>query len=314
VFIHHSDLKKMAGDVQEPIEEKKRLLIHDATYETRSTKYFAELKDATLLDQVKSPEFLRLLAFFLVNSFCVNFYIGSFNLQLGDGISFRTPLERQDFARLFTLIITLGVIFIPIVGTIMDKYGFPMASSSTTIFGILWIIFLLVRTKASLLVSFCCYALFRTFFFTFVFAYLADTLGFKYFGVLAGIMFVLGGFLSFLQVPLAKLVSGDCHLLLSGPRSMPYCQPGHWQSLNILFGLMIAGTLYFSYKDWINREEQKAFRQQQQSSPSKQPGQPSSSSLQMVNQKKNPLHQQQTYFSNLKNYGAIHEDREEEEQ
>lgn len=165
-----------------------------------------------------------------------------------------TTAERRDYARWFTLIITCGVIYIPLVGFIMDKCGFPIASATTTTAGLLWIFFHQIGNKTSLIISFICYSFFRTFLFTFAFAYLADILGFKYFGVLAGIMFVLGGIMSFTQVPLSEFMRGTCHehSFVSATDS---CSHGSWKGLNLLIALMFIGAYYFSYLDWKTRKQ-----------------------------------------------------------
>jgi hypothetical protein len=67
------------------------------------------------------------------------------------------------------------------------------------------------------------YALFRTFLFTYFFAYLADALGFKYFGVLAGVAFFCAGLAGLLQSPLMRFGAGTCHLDTPPP---PECSTG----------------------------------------------------------------------------------------
>jgi MFS family permease len=202
---------------------------------------------------VKSPEFVRLNIFFLINSFFINFYIGSLDVQLGDR-RFLNEFERHDYARLFTLIITLGVLAIPAIGAVMDKYSFPIASGATSLFGLLWALCSLVPNKLSLVAGFIFYTLFRTFFFTFVFAYLADVLGFKYFGVLAGVMFLGGGIVSFLQMPLVEYVKGTCHDLSDSTGSVE-CDPGNWNAMYVVMAILIGYTLDFSYRDWLIRKE-----------------------------------------------------------
>lgn len=159
--------------------------------------------------------------------------------------------EIQDYARLFTLIITCGVVGIPLVGASMDTLGFPLTSSIISILGFFWSILLYFQSKETLIASFVFYAMFRTFLFTFVFAYLPDVLGFKYFGVLAGIMFVLGGVLSFLQFPLAELVQGTCMTL----SQLSTCDHGYWGNLNLFMAFSLLSTIYFSYSDWQARKE-----------------------------------------------------------
>jgi len=65
------------------------------------------LKEASFNEQTTSPEFLYLTFFFLVNSFWANFYLGTFDMQLGDKHNLSGE-QRHVFAEYFTLVITLG--------------------------------------------------------------------------------------------------------------------------------------------------------------------------------------------------------------
>lgn len=185
----------------------------------------------------------------------MNFYIGTFDVQLQDSSIFDVG-ESHNYARIFTLVITFGVVVIPMVGAMMDTVGYPFTAATTVALGTIWAVLLDLQSPLMLVVSFFFYSMYRTFFFTFFFAYLADTLGFKYFGVLAGISFVLGGVLSFLQVPLANYVTGTCNLITTEDRSA--CDPGKWQMLNVIMTATIFLTVGFSYFDWKRREAARA--------------------------------------------------------
>jgi len=210
------------------------------------------LKESSMYEQVTSPAYLWITAFFLVNSFWANFYIGNIDLQLGDSQMYSVE-EQKGFGRLFTAIMTCGFIAIPIVGAVMDKYGFPMTSLFTTFFGIVWSICLLAKSRSSAIPSFISYALFRTFLFTFLFAYLADVFGFKYFGILGGLMFVLGGLLSLTQYSLTAWAAGTCHTF---DTVQPGCSSGYWDTVNMVQLLSQFVLLAFTYQDWIRRRRE----------------------------------------------------------
>ncbi len=110
---------------------------------------------------------------------------GTIDLQIGDQLSL-TMYERGVMGRQFTAFMTGGILAIPVVGVFMDYFGFPATSFLTVLFACIWASLQVFPTKGAIVISFVFYSLFRTFLFTFLFAYLADTLGFKYFGVLAG--------------------------------------------------------------------------------------------------------------------------------
>lgn len=184
-------------------------------------------------------------------------FVGTIDIQLGDSTLLLSPYEQRQYGRYFTLIMTLGVFMIPFVGYLMDHKGFPVTSAVTISFGLLWSLLLLYDSRASLLPSFMFYAMFRTCLFTFLFAYLADTMGFKYFGVLAGLMFVFGGFVGLLQYPIAVWASGTCHSANS-PLKKAHCSRGHWSVVNVLMVCSMASLFWFSYRDWVRRRRQQS--------------------------------------------------------
>ena len=170
-------------------------------------------------------------------------------MQLGDCQLF-SVWEQHFLGRVFTIAITLGIIVIPLVGWLMDIHGFPATSAFCICCGIIWGVLLLANSSTLLFVSFVFYSAYRTSLFTFFFAYLADSLGYKYFGMLAGIIFFLAGLLGILQYPLAQYVAGTCH---DDGADQETCSNGHWMIVNVISLLMITSTLHFSYQDYRRR-------------------------------------------------------------
>ena len=150
--------------------------------------------------------------------------------------------------RLFTAITTAGVLGIPIVGRLMDRCGFVATAAVTVALGCVY--GLCVLTPGSewrLVLGFVAYALFRSFLFTFFFAELADSLGFKYFGVLAGVSFLIAGVAGLLQSPLMEWGAGDCHLTRD---PVPGCFQGNWRSINLTQLLCLAALFAIPLLDW----------------------------------------------------------------
>jgi hypothetical protein len=204
---------------------------------------------------MRSPEFLYLVFFFVVNSFWANFYIGTFSSQILDQ-SIVTVQEEASYGRWFTLIITLGVLGIPLIGAMMDITGYPCTSFITILSGFLWACLLEYPSRMHLIISFIFYSIFRTFLFTFFFAYLPDALGFKYFGVLAGIAFILAGMVSFVQFPLGSYARGACnHYIYSDHHDLHCVSGGNWKLVNTLVMLTIASTWLFTIRDYYRRRE-----------------------------------------------------------
>lgn len=87
---------------------------------------------------------------------------------------------------------------------------------------------------------------------TFTFAYMADTLGFDYFGILVGVAFAIAGFVSFIQIWLRDYAIGTCHIV----PPPDHCNPGRWDIINwIMFGTVILLPL-FSIRDYFRRDQQ----------------------------------------------------------
>lgn len=142
------------------------------------------------------------------------------------------PVRTQGLmVRLFTAITTAGVLGIPIVGRLMDACGFVATAAVTVTLAVLYGLGVLWEGEVQLLLAFVAYALFRTFLFTYFFAFLADSLGFKYFGVLAGVSFFVAGLAGLLQSPLMELGAGTCHL---DPNPPSGCFMGNWGWINVI--------------------------------------------------------------------------------
>jgi MFS family permease len=145
-----------------------------------------------------------------------------------------------------------AVVFIPLIGGLMDGYGYPITMLVTIFFGIVWSILLATADAYYLYASFLFYAMFRTFLYTFLFSYLADKLGFKYYGILAGVLFFVSGLFGLLQYPLSLFAAGAC--IYPVPATGESCSHGLWTPLNHLMTVMFIALLYFPYQDYQERQ------------------------------------------------------------
>jgi len=195
--------------------------------------------------------------------------MGTFDMQLSHMHQTMPDInQRHNYARLFTLITACGIIFIPIVGMLMDKSGFPTTSTIITLSGALWGVCLLSPTPYTLLLSFIFYSFYRTSFFIFIFGYLADSLGYRFYGLLAGIMFLCGGCIGMLQYPLATFALDTCNShhtssintgvddTITGADGLwvdDNCYQGQWYQVHVVMVVMILSTLHFSYQDQVRR-------------------------------------------------------------
>ena len=151
--------------------------------------------------------------------------------------------------RWFTIVTVMGVFGIPFVGYSMDTLGFATTRAITASLGCLWSLLTLVPREEALLLSFGVYALFRTFTFNYYFAFLADRLGFRFFGVLAGASFFAAGVLGLAADPLLTWGHGPCAGALPGHPAPLGCDHGHrWKVINVV-KLATMATLFVGARD-----------------------------------------------------------------
>lgn len=178
----------------------------------------------------------------------------------------------------------------------MDKLGFTVTAAVVCIFGLLWALMnigaMMIDDSAAVpitpggeidyndslhesanslvLWSFLSYSLFRTFLYPFVFAYIADICGYKYFGVLGGVLFVCGAIASVFTIPLSLFAQGDCHTYVSTlttaggdgdaagdssvNKNFETCNHGIWKGIFLLIAISFAALLLaFPAYDWYYR-------------------------------------------------------------
>merc|ERR1711871_52624 len=204
----------------------------------------------SLFQQLTSFAFIRLNVFFIVCSFWTNFYVGTAVTQLGDEQI--VPLDEcADYGQSLTLFMTGGVVAIPFIGALMDNYGFPITMLVTIFLGIVWTGLLMSTSSSLLYLSFMFYALFRTFLYTFLFSYLADKLGFKYYGILAGVLFLFSGLVGLAQYYLSVWAGGTC--ITASADEVETCSHGEWRFLNSIMMVTLLGLLYFPWQDYQER-------------------------------------------------------------
>jgi MFS family permease len=173
------------------------------------------------------------------------------DIQLGDSDEFG-PIERQNYDRIFTLTMTGGFLSIPAAGMMMDHLGFSITAAFISFSGLMWSLCLLSEMKSILITSFIFYSLFRTFLFAFIFAYAADTMGFKFYGILVGIMFVIAGCVNLLQYPIANWAMGTCHQQSEDETNLD-CSFGNWRFVSIVMVLTMVLSFVFAFEDWRRR-------------------------------------------------------------
>eukprot|EP00520_Triparma_pacifica_P012464 CAMPEP_0118658872 /NCGR_PEP_ID=MMETSP0785-20121206/14800_1 /TAXON_ID=91992 /ORGANISM="Bolidomonas pacifica, Strain CCMP 1866" /LENGTH=389 /DNA_ID=CAMNT_0006551919 /DNA_START=729 /DNA_END=1898 /DNA_ORIENTATION=+ len=202
------------------------------------------VKDQPFSMQVRSGAFFRITLFFVICSFWANFFIGTIGLQLGDSNQLDLP-EQRRLTRLFSIISSLGVVSMPLVGFLLDNLGFAFTATTTVFLGVCNTFFVLMEGSSTVYYcSFVFYSLYRAFLFTYFFAALPKKMGFKYFGILAGISFLVAGITQLSMTSLISYATGTCHMVAFAdghPSSnhdhandyydRPDCDVGNWRTV-----------------------------------------------------------------------------------
>jgi len=201
-------------------------------------------KDKELLVQLKSMQFVCATSLLTISSFWANFYIGAVDLQLSSE-HYMSKHDQAACMRWFTIITTAGVLGVPVVGSCIDKLGLRITLMITVALGCLWSACTLIADRNVLLFSFGVYALFRTFLFNYYFTFVADRLGFRFFGILAGASFFIAAVFGLLQAPLLAYIQSPC---VEFGATREECEVVRWKMINTAKLISIACLFGFTVR------------------------------------------------------------------
>ena len=198
------------------------------------------LRDRSFRAQIASTSFLYLLFFFCVCTLWANFFVGSVAQQLQSGIS--DVAEMQGLLTAFNYILPGAVVGIPVIGWLLDTYGFVVSIFTTILLGLLFAVGMLSvayphPSPRVLIGAFCCYALFRTFLFAVTFAYVGHKFGYSHFGVLSGLLFFFSAGVGFLQYPINNW--------------------GAYYEVNVIQLVCLLCTISFPLYEWLQTRSQR---------------------------------------------------------
>lgn len=127
------------------------------------------------------------------------------------------------------------------IGWLIDELGVEVCTFVTLIMGQLQMLLLIYGQGDTFYVtiSYWIYTLFRQFLYPVYISSLTSRLGFKYFGVLLGIGFGLGGIAQLFLYPLDALVQGDCRLRDPNEMDGEECNRGSWTDLHLIQALIL---------------------------------------------------------------------------
>jgi MFS family permease len=208
-----ADLSSVQNGIQENLladdhadndesENEDTQLIMDEFNGVSSPSIMSTLRD--LFQPICSLKFLLLLYWMVMCTFWANYFIGTVTDQFA---TYYGQDVAKEYVDLFNLLLILGTLSIPLYGSFTDKLGlgpaFILATGCGIVFGIGNLLFSVVKVQVQV-ATFCVYGLFRTFLFSSVFAYIAAEFGFRFFGAISGILFLLSSLVGLSQYSIVR--------------------------------------------------------------------------------------------------------------
>ncbi|KAF1775584.1 Major facilitator superfamily domain [Phytophthora cactorum] len=162
-----------------------------------------DLHNRSFRTQVLSKPFLLIVFYFSILSLWCNFFLGSVT-----GLLRWKGLPESEVASLLAklaFVLPSSVVFIPLVGYLLEKCGYTYSSVLCTVVALCFTVMLSSMSTEWIVAGFVTYAFFRTIMFPLLFAYLGHRFGFQHYGALSGIAFCIGGIVGLLQTPIAAI-------------------------------------------------------------------------------------------------------------
>jgi LAT3 family solute carrier family 43 protein 3 len=184
-----------------------------------------ESKVPSALEQLKSAEYISLVAWFSILLVPLQYFVGSIGYQLeekGDDDGFYTSLFSISFAA--------AIVMAPVSGYMSDHFGLGITQGVATIFCALSFFILASNLPLNAqIIGLVAYGVGRLFVLSMYFANLGKRFGYANFGTLAGAGLLISAFINFLQYPLiawtadgkGSTVNTVCGAVLLG--LLPYC-------------------------------------------------------------------------------------------
>ncbi|EQC36707.1 hypothetical protein SDRG_06143 [Saprolegnia diclina VS20] len=156
------------------------------------------LTAAPLQTQLKSFEFRYLLLFAAVHNLQSSFYFGTVN---------RTLVNYNDvdevYIKAFGWILPAGFVFIPVIDTLVDRFGLPVSMLSTTLLSIGYHVLAMIHSLPLQVVTFVLFTAFRALFYANVATCGATTFGHANMGKILGTVYSSSAIVALLEIPAA---------------------------------------------------------------------------------------------------------------
>lgn len=162
------------------------------------------LRAHSLVSQLLSPSFVAVLIWLTASLFWLQFFLGTLVERLYE-LTHESPALTSYYTDLFTLLLPVGVTAIPLFGWLTDRAGFTASIATTSSLGIAFALSCFFESTHYAWAIFLLYSFTRSFLFSSMFAYLAHEFGYRYFGLLSGIVLATSGIVSLAQIQIITI-------------------------------------------------------------------------------------------------------------
>jgi len=170
------------------------------------------IKRESLINQLRSFCFWKLTIFLTFGFFWANLYLG-FVARQSLAQYYMSSTSIQAAIQFFVLCSCLGGPFFAVIfGILFDKIGFAKTVMIGCSCGLLHSLSFIFQNWLVLYANFIVFNLYTAFQLTYCFARLGDELGFRFFGILSGLICFMSGIVGLLQQDIVDFTTSGCSL------------------------------------------------------------------------------------------------------
>ncbi|OQS03396.1 hypothetical protein THRCLA_04301 [Thraustotheca clavata] len=190
--------EKKSNDVENS-EENNVAAVNDTESPLYESLDNPSLHEATLKTQYLSFEFRYLLLFTALHNLQSSFYFGTVNQTM---INYNDT--TQVYTKVFGWILPAGFIFIPVINTLVDRFGLPYSMFATTLLSIVYHGVAMIPSLQLQVLTFVLFTAFRAIFYANASTCGATTFGHANMGTIIGTVYTGAAVVALLEIPAAK--------------------------------------------------------------------------------------------------------------
>ncbi|KAK9815694.1 hypothetical protein WJX72_008206 [[Myrmecia] bisecta] len=166
----------------------------------REPRRFVELQQKRFLRQLQTVEFFGLTAFFCLNVFILQFYLGTARIQLEDKGD-----TRHAYISIINIISALGMLAFPLAGWLLDSGGYALSLIIINGLNVASAVLQAVPNLAVQILQFVLWSGCRFLMYALYYTFIGKIFGYHAFGKLIGVTNVVNGVFGLIQIPLAHV-------------------------------------------------------------------------------------------------------------